>query len=78
VDPETGEFEYHGNIYEHKDVIAAIPELDTDPAYKPFVSNNIDKFIITTESTKQADGDLGPSMYVFDLKTSLRCDFLLI
>jgi len=62
IDPETGEFEYHGNIYTNRDILDRIPDLNTADKYKPVVSDKIEKWVITGVSTRQVDGEFSPNV----------------
>lgn len=56
VNEDTGEFEYHGNIYKDPEVLDRRPEL-TEDKYKPEISEPIDEWIITAGTSTRSEFD---------------------
>jgi len=60
IDPESGNFEFHGNIYKNPEILKQMPELSNEE-YQPQVSGPIKHWIVTANKTQQGDFDLGAS-----------------
>ncbi|KAF7789561.1 hypothetical protein EIP86_000507 [Pleurotus ostreatoroseus] len=63
IDRQTGEFEYQGNIYESKEILAEVPELKENRC-QPVVGQVISKWVVTAKTAKQADVTLAPTASV--------------
>jgi len=58
VDTETGDFEFHGNIYKDDAILKLLPEL-RDDEYKPQMSDPIKHWVVTANKTQQGEFDPG-------------------
>jgi hypothetical protein len=75
VDPDTGEFEYHGNIYRKKEVLELVPELK-EPEYQVHESDPIKHWVITADKTQEGDVDFSPSASVMGIAdASIKVQF---
>jgi len=75
VDSETGNFEFHGNIYKDQKILKLLPELREDE-YKPQISEPIKHWVVTANKTQQTDFDVGPSADVAGLaNASIKVKF---
>ena len=63
IDKQTGEFDYHGNVYTDEDVLGDVPEL-VDQECQPIVGEPIFKWVIAANVKNAVHATISPNAYV--------------